>query len=570
HPDRVFDTLLARGQIQLHPSETERTHALADLAATQLTSGAHDGQRRGEPDNAANRVLVVADTREQVATLNAAIRDRLVAAGRVDDTHAVATNAGERIGVGDRVATRRNNRDADVANRETWTVTAIATDGGLTVTGGREPGRVRGRRELSAAYVREHVELAYATTVYGAQGETVRSAHLLLGENTGAAAAYVAMTRGREDNTAHLVADTVDDARDQWALTFTRDRADLGPAHAAALAAEEASRYATHRPLDRVLVDLYAAWSTEQDLADQLTTAQRQRDQLAAIVPLRAERDHRLEQHSQDLREAREHAAVTQDTADRSQAVATADAARIAADLQQRWAQDYPAVRAAAQTIADGAGPLGLHRGAVRRARSDLEAWAEDWRPVLPGLPTDADDLATDVLNLAVTPRVREALTSCARRIAEDNHPEHAPLHHAAATAAQQADQARAALDAELLSEPAELTRYGRLAHIQDPAERLAHTEEQTAQLAEQLRDARARVHALELEPAIRTLPVGRLQNEHATWRQQHDHQHKQRQREAQAQKRRAGTVAPGLDDLRPGHQPPPSRRPEPGRGISF
>jgi exodeoxyribonuclease V alpha subunit len=56
---------------------------------------------------------------------------------------------------------------------------------------------VRGRnseRTLPAAYVRAHVELAYATTVYSAQGDTVDRAHFVVGETTGAAAAYVAMT----------------------------------------------------------------------------------------------------------------------------------------------------------------------------------------------------------------------------------------------------------------------------------------------------------------------------------------------------------------------------------------
>ena len=33
------------------------------------------------------------------------------------------------------------------------------------------------------------------------------------GETTGAAAAYVGMTRGREANTAHLVADCLEDAQ---------------------------------------------------------------------------------------------------------------------------------------------------------------------------------------------------------------------------------------------------------------------------------------------------------------------------------------------------------------------
>ena len=44
-------------------------------------------------------------------------------------------------------------------------------------------------------------------------------------------------------NTAHLVAEDLDDARQQWTLTFARNRTDLGPAHAARLAAEEAAKY---------------------------------------------------------------------------------------------------------------------------------------------------------------------------------------------------------------------------------------------------------------------------------------------------------------------------------------
>ena len=50
---------------------------------------------------------------------------------------------------------------------------------------------------LPAEYATRFVELAYATTVHGAQGETVDHAHLAIGDTTGAAAAYVAMTRGR-------------------------------------------------------------------------------------------------------------------------------------------------------------------------------------------------------------------------------------------------------------------------------------------------------------------------------------------------------------------------------------
>jgi len=217
-PDDVFDQLVQRGQVVLYPDEPARTAALADDAAG--TGG-----------------LVVADTREQVADLNQAVRERLVNAGRVDDSRAIVTHDGERIGAGDRVATRRNASELGVANRDTWTVTAIGANGALHLAG------KTGSREVPAAYARHDVELAYASTVYGAQGSTTRSAHLALGENTGAASAYVAMTRGRESNTVHLVAENLDDARQQWVVAFARNRADLGPAHAATLAAEEASKY---------------------------------------------------------------------------------------------------------------------------------------------------------------------------------------------------------------------------------------------------------------------------------------------------------------------------------------
>ncbi len=120
NPGKVFDALLARGQIRLHPDADALREALAADAAEGYTAG--------------ERVAVVVATREQAAALNAAIRDRLVFDGRIDDVAAVVTGAGERIGVGDRIATRRNNRDLQVANRDTWTVTAVDRNGGLLVT----------------------------------------------------------------------------------------------------------------------------------------------------------------------------------------------------------------------------------------------------------------------------------------------------------------------------------------------------------------------------------------------------------------------------------------------------
>lgn len=216
--DDVFDALLARGQIIVHSSDVERTAALARLGAS------------GD--------LVMADTREQVADLNAAIRaqrnDRDPLAG---GRPTVTTGRGETLTVGDRVATRRNVPDLRVANRQTWTVTGVGGDGSVVLHG-------RGRDQVvPAEYARKHVELAYATTVHGAQGETVARAHVALAETTGAAAAYVSMTRGRAGNTAHLVAETLEDAKQQWIDAFARNRSDLGPSRARDAALEDIERY---------------------------------------------------------------------------------------------------------------------------------------------------------------------------------------------------------------------------------------------------------------------------------------------------------------------------------------
>lgn len=224
-PGEVFDELVRRGLVVVHASDVERTTALAARAA------------RGE--------LVVADTREQVAQINGLAHQVRVATGEVSG--ALLTTSGEMIGVGDRVATRRNDTEVGVANRELWTVVG-SQHGALEVVGDA------GRRTQPAGYAIEHVELAYATTAYGAQGSTVPTSHLLVGEHTGAASAYVGMTRGRERNVAHLVADSTDDARSQWIAVFGRDRADLGPTHAAQLAADAVDRYGPTAPKRRAVI----------------------------------------------------------------------------------------------------------------------------------------------------------------------------------------------------------------------------------------------------------------------------------------------------------------------------
>jgi exodeoxyribonuclease V alpha subunit len=86
----------------------------------------------------------------------------------------------------------------------------------------------------------------------------VNDGHLLVGEQTGAAGAYVGMTRGRSSNVAHLVAESNEDARRQWGDVFGRDRADLGLAHAAKLAAEDVDRYGTIARNEMVVIQAAA------------------------------------------------------------------------------------------------------------------------------------------------------------------------------------------------------------------------------------------------------------------------------------------------------------------------
>jgi exodeoxyribonuclease V alpha subunit len=228
-PAAVFDALHRRGSIAIHPSEAERTAALAEAGAVGN--------------------LVLADTREHVASLNAATRDQRRAAPASDDSAdadpSLVTARGERIGLGDRVATRRNNPDLGVANRQTWTIAGVSEDASLILHGhGRD-------RVLPAEYATRFVELAYATTVHGAQGETVDHAHVAIGDTTGAAAAYVAMSRGRTSNTAHLVAESLENARKQWVDVFSRASADLGPAQARQLAIDAIDRYGAAAPAPR-------------------------------------------------------------------------------------------------------------------------------------------------------------------------------------------------------------------------------------------------------------------------------------------------------------------------------
>ncbi|WP_092200573.1 MobF family relaxase [Blastococcus tunisiensis] len=514
HPAAVFDALLARGQIRLHPDATALQEAIAAAAA--------EHHRRGE------HVTVVVDTREQAAEVNAVIRERRVAVGRVDDQRVAITAAGQRIGAGDRIATRRNDRDLGVANRDTWTVTAVGRNGELVVTPagpvtGDVPGGVtpdpQGVRVLPADYVTAHVELAYASTAHGVQGDTVTAAHVVVGEHTGAASAYVGMTRGRETNIAHLVATDVNDAREEWVAVFARDRADLGPTHAAQLAAAEAARYATPRPLEEVLVELRAAWTAEQRSLQRLAYWEPQRDTLREVVALEAPHVGELAH----LEAARDQTCVAAEHARRwaadSGAAIAAHAEKVRDTLLTRWGGERDAARQAARMVLDGSGRFGLRRGAVARAGEQLTDWADRWRPHVPCLPTDPKDLAQVAGWFDDRPALWRAFAASARQAAEQAHPEHAQLCAAADAAWNAHEQARHAVAEAGRRRDERLDPFGPVAWTPDPAGRLTNLQRDIATTRQELTDARARIATLTAEPALLAQPPDRLSQEREAWR---------------------------------------------------
>ncbi|WAX55112.1 relaxase domain-containing protein [Jatrophihabitans cynanchi] len=156
-----------------------------------------------DTDGGQSSLMIAADA-HTVAELNQRARTDRIATGHVQPA-GLEVAAGGVAGVGDLVVTRENNRHLAtgrrwVKNGDRWTVTATHPDGSMTVkraTGG-------GEVVLPAGYVREHVELAYATTAHRAQGATVDTAHALITVTTPREVLYVAATRGREMNRIYV------------------------------------------------------------------------------------------------------------------------------------------------------------------------------------------------------------------------------------------------------------------------------------------------------------------------------------------------------------------------------
>ena len=267
--------------------------------------------------------------------------------------------------------------------------------------------------------------------MHAVQGSTAQQAHLLLGEHTGGSAAYVAMTRGRERNTVHIVADTVDGAREQWIAAFARDRADLGPAHAADQAAREAARYATGRPLPELLEQLRTAWTREQNALDVLALAEPAVAALREVAAIQTERDTQLPLLREAARQTRPTLAAAEARLQQTTAVVERDADRIRAAMLARWDAQRPVATAAAQTVQAGTGRFGQHRARVAEAQHQLADWAAFWKPYLPAMPHRRGD-AQFALRWDNRDAHTDAFDHHAQQQADVLHPEHTAARTAA------------------------------------------------------------------------------------------------------------------------------------------
>lgn len=206
-----------------------------DAAREQMIDAYFDWHARGK------RVTLVSGTNAEADAINDAIQQRRVDRGELDPG-VVAWGMGEqRILVGDAVQTRRNDRATGVENRAQWVVRGVY-DEFVSLASVGDSGELR---HIPHDYAREHLQLAYASTVHGVQGDTADAS--VVGPDVDAAGLYVGLTRGRLHNTAIVVARSDAAARERVAESVQRGTPELTMQDAVRAAEAEVRRAARNR-----------------------------------------------------------------------------------------------------------------------------------------------------------------------------------------------------------------------------------------------------------------------------------------------------------------------------------
>jgi conjugative relaxase-like TrwC/TraI family protein len=206
-PDEAAATLQVRaGQSEVIDFYTDRDRIrIGDpdgLPDRLLTAWRHD-QNQGLDS------LMLAPSRREVADLNHRARtDRLI--GNTPGRQ-VELADGNQASAGELIITRRNDRRLAsgtgwVRNGDRWTVTGLTPDGGIRAVHRRTGKPVT----LPGTYVREAVELGYATTIHAAQGVTADTTHSLVHELMTREQLYTAVSRGRTANHVYIAVGAVE------------------------------------------------------------------------------------------------------------------------------------------------------------------------------------------------------------------------------------------------------------------------------------------------------------------------------------------------------------------------
>jgi ATP-dependent exoDNAse (exonuclease V) alpha subunit len=217
--------LVETGHVQLADNTTAVESAMTDAW--------FDATNRRET------ISLITATHNDAQAVSESIQARRIQNGALS-THRVALGqAGQSLLEGDIVQTRRNNGYSGVENRQNWILHHITNDG-LVLTGVNDSTQFR---KVSHDYAAHHMHLGYASTVYGAQGETTDRS--IVGPGVDAAGLYVGLTRGRLSNNIILTAPTPRAATTE--LTEMMQRGNIEPTI-------QASRDAAREELNRAAV----------------------------------------------------------------------------------------------------------------------------------------------------------------------------------------------------------------------------------------------------------------------------------------------------------------------------
>jgi conjugative relaxase-like TrwC/TraI family protein len=174
-----------------------------------MAADAHDAYLS---DRAAGKdALLICDTWELADALNHRLHDTLTVEGP-----SVGADRDQHIRTGDIIISRRNDATVDVRpgprHRRGEHVSQVRNGNRWRVAGlDAATGRIAAERLTDKAravfendYVHDHITLGYAATVHSAQGVTADTSHAVVGETASRAIAYVAMSRGRDDNHLYI------------------------------------------------------------------------------------------------------------------------------------------------------------------------------------------------------------------------------------------------------------------------------------------------------------------------------------------------------------------------------